>query len=346
MGTHHLDERTLSLLLDDQLTEGQRKTALKHLAGCPSCEQAYQNMETIALCCAQLEEVAPPQGFAAFGAEILANLPPQDPVSSGAEDQILVKEFRAKAPGFWTSLDWKQLGGLAACAVLGLALWQNAGSSRENVLYGTDPTGAVASNQETGDASPAAVQREAEGAGEEFSQPFSAPGMEEPASFSVASPEEDLDPGLGDLGTGEPGTIDDSGEKWVKDLLDFYQGAATVSTDSALSEEAGDQTSQSVPSVQPRTTYHDLLGTLTLEQTQQVHTVMGLSSSYPPVTVVLEGAEDYPGIPPQESWAVHSVAPDFCYYQATAQELGQLFQDYPQIPQIDEAVYYLFVLLE
>lgn len=116
---NHLDSLSLSLLVDDMLPKKTAEEFHKHIASCPQCEQAYDDLLAMSFAMATMEVVAVPEGFADG---IMQNLPPQDEKSSKAEEIIEIKEYHSKQ-SFWANLDMKQAGLLAACAVLALSFF-------------------------------------------------------------------------------------------------------------------------------------------------------------------------------------------------------------------------------
>ncbi|MFI3255649.1 MAG: hypothetical protein R3Y63_15195 [Eubacteriales bacterium] len=112
----HLDQLTLSLLVDDMLPKKQAEECHKHIASCPFCEQAFDDLQAISFAMAKLPEVEPVEGFASMKAGILGNLPEQDAVSS--EKVIAIEEHHVKQ-SVWANIDWKQ--GLSWVAIFALA---------------------------------------------------------------------------------------------------------------------------------------------------------------------------------------------------------------------------------
>lgn len=112
---NHLDQLTLSLLVDEMLPQKTADQCYKHIESCPQCEQAFDDLQAMSFALTKLPDVAPPQGFSAMSQHIMANLPPQDAVST--ENVIEIQEHHVKQD-FLASLDWKQFGICAACFLL------------------------------------------------------------------------------------------------------------------------------------------------------------------------------------------------------------------------------------
>ncbi len=107
----HLDWEALSLLADEMVEGRTSEEYHRHIASCPVCEQAYDDVVAMSFAMTKLEAVTPPAGFEAFTQGIMANLPPQDPVSK--ENAVEIKEHRGKRNVF-AELHWQQVVGYGA----------------------------------------------------------------------------------------------------------------------------------------------------------------------------------------------------------------------------------------
>lgn len=104
----HLDELTLSLLVDDMLDGKETDRCYQHMTECRECEVAFENLQAISFAMAKLEDVAPPSDFTA---RVMGQLPPQDQVDSSKTVEI--KEHRVKK-SFLANLNLTQAVGFAA----------------------------------------------------------------------------------------------------------------------------------------------------------------------------------------------------------------------------------------
>ncbi len=60
----HVDDETLSALLDDQLPPSEAAAARRHLDACEACQQRYLELEqVVTTACACLPEIEPPRAF-------------------------------------------------------------------------------------------------------------------------------------------------------------------------------------------------------------------------------------------------------------------------------------------
>lgn len=111
----HLDQLTLSLLVDDMLPKQQAEACQKHMDTCPQCEQAFDDLQAMSFALVKMEEVAPPQGFDAMKADILANLPAQDSYDKSKVISLGEGEKKSSLLGG----QWQQIAmTLAACLAL------------------------------------------------------------------------------------------------------------------------------------------------------------------------------------------------------------------------------------
>lgn len=121
----HLDELTLSLLVDDLLDGQETERCYGHMDQCKDCETAFENLQAIAFAMAKLEDVVPPIDFTA---QVMAKLPPQEAVD--ASKTIEIKEHRVKK-SFLAHLPMGQVACFAAVAMFGLTFLQNPPSVEE-----------------------------------------------------------------------------------------------------------------------------------------------------------------------------------------------------------------------
>ena len=141
--------------------------ALEHLESCPECRAAYGVLF-------QMEDALREIGETPAPAELSARV----------MEQIQAEAAPARRPApRWNRAGWRNLAGLAACAVLCLGLWHGAGlGSRENVV---DEPSATSQSAGQEDASSRGLLDEMEPAQEE--DPVDA----QPAPAQADAPEED-----------------------------------------------------------------------------------------------------------------------------------------------------------
>lgn len=109
----------MSQALDGPLPLEERQALEEHLESCPECRAAYEALF-------QMEDALREIGETPAPAELSARV----------MEQIQAASARRPAPR-WNRAGWRNLAGLAACAVLCLGLWHGAGlGSRENVVDG------------------------------------------------------------------------------------------------------------------------------------------------------------------------------------------------------------------
>ena len=109
----------MSQALDGPLPLEERQALEEHLESCPECRAAYAVLF-------QMEDALREIGETPAPAELSARV----------MEQIQAEAARARRPASrWNRAGWRNLAGLAACAVLCLGLWHGAGlGSRENVV--------------------------------------------------------------------------------------------------------------------------------------------------------------------------------------------------------------------
>ena len=109
----------MSQALDGPLPLEERQALEEHLESCPECRAAYEALF-------QMEDALREIGETPAPAELSARVMEQI--------QAEAAPARRSAPR-WNRAGWRNLAGLAACAVLCLGLWHGAGlGSRENVV--------------------------------------------------------------------------------------------------------------------------------------------------------------------------------------------------------------------
>lgn len=114
---NHLDELTLSLLVDDMLPQQESAKWHSHIETCKDCGRAYEETQAISLAMLKMETQQPPSDFVEG---ILRKLPPQDQIDSSKTVEIKKEDVKIN---FWASLDMRQVGMYAACAVLALSFF-------------------------------------------------------------------------------------------------------------------------------------------------------------------------------------------------------------------------------
>ena len=109
----------MSQALDGPLPLEERQALEEHLESCPECRAAYEALF-------QMEDALREIGETPAPAELSARV----------MEQIQAEAAPARRPApRWNRTGWRNLAGLAACAVLCLGLWHGAGlGSRENVV--------------------------------------------------------------------------------------------------------------------------------------------------------------------------------------------------------------------
>lgn len=109
----------MSQALDGPLPLEERQALEEHLESCPECRAAYEVLF-------QMEDALREIGETPAPAELSARVMEQI--------QAEAAPARRSAPR-WNRAGWRNLAGLAACAVLCLGLWHGAGlGSRENIV--------------------------------------------------------------------------------------------------------------------------------------------------------------------------------------------------------------------
>ena len=157
----------MSQALDGPLPLEERQALEEHLESCPECRAAYEALF-------QMEDALREIGETPAPAELSARV----------MEQIQAEAAPARRPApRWNRAGWRNLAGLAACAVLCLGLWHGAGlGSRENVV---DEPSAASQSAGQEDASSRGLLDEMEPAQEE--DPVDA----QPAPAQADAPEED-----------------------------------------------------------------------------------------------------------------------------------------------------------
>ena len=157
----------MSQALDGPLPLEERQALEEHLESCPECRAAYAVLF-------QMEDALREIGETPAPAELSARV----------MEQIQAEAAPARRPASrWNRAGWRNLAGLAACAVLCLGLWHGAGlGSRENVV---DEPSAASQSAGQEDASSRGLLDEMEPAQEE--DPVDA----QPAPAQADAPEED-----------------------------------------------------------------------------------------------------------------------------------------------------------
>ena len=109
----------MSQALDGPLPLEERQALEEHLESCPECRAAYAVLF-------QMEDALREIGETPAPAELSARV----------MEQIQAEAAPARRPApRWNRAGWRNLAGLAACAVLCLGLWHGAGlGSRENIV--------------------------------------------------------------------------------------------------------------------------------------------------------------------------------------------------------------------
>ena len=157
----------MSQALDGPLPLEERQALEEHLESCPECRAAYAVLF-------QMEDALREIGETPAPAELSARV----------MEQIQAEAAPARQPApRWNRAGWRNLAGLAACAVLCLGLWHGAGlGSRENVV---DEPSAASQSAGQEDASSRGLLDEMEPAQEED------PADAQPAPAQADAPEED-----------------------------------------------------------------------------------------------------------------------------------------------------------
>ena len=156
----------MSQALDGLLPLEERQALEEHLESCPECRTAYEALF-------QMEDALREIGETPAPAELSARV----------MEQIQAEAAPARRPApRWNRAGWRNLAGLAACAVLCLGLWHGAGlGSRENVV---DEPSAASQSAGQEDASSRGLLDEMEPAQED-------PADAQPAPAQADAPEED-----------------------------------------------------------------------------------------------------------------------------------------------------------
>ena len=157
----------MSQALDGPLPLEERQALEEHLESCPECRAAYGVLF-------QMEDALREIGETPAPAELSARV----------MEQIQAEAAPARRPASrWNRAGWRNLAGLAACAVLCLGLWHGAGlGSRENVV---DEPSAASQSAGQEDASSRGLLDEMEPAQEED------PADAQPAPAQADAPEEE-----------------------------------------------------------------------------------------------------------------------------------------------------------
>ena len=156
----------MSQALDGPLPLEARQALEEHLESCPECRAAYEALF-------QMEDALREIGETPAPAELSARV----------MEQIHAAPARRSAPR-WNRAGWRNLAGLAACAVLCLGLWHGTGlGSRENVV---DEPSAASQSARQEDVSSRGLLDEVEPAQEE------APADAQPAPAQADLPEEEV----------------------------------------------------------------------------------------------------------------------------------------------------------
>ncbi len=119
---NHLDQLSLSLLADDMLPKKTAESFHRHIASCPQCERAYDDIQAMSFAMAKFPPVTPPQGFESLRQGILDNLPEQDPTSSDNVVEIIEHHTKVNP---WASVDFKQIAMYGAVAVLAFGFFSS-----------------------------------------------------------------------------------------------------------------------------------------------------------------------------------------------------------------------------
>lgn len=157
----------MSQALDGPLPLEERQALEEHLESCPECRAAYAVLF-------QMEDALREIGETPAPAELSARV----------MEQIQAEAAPARRPApRWNRAGWRNLAGLAACAVLCLGLWHGAGlGSRENVV---DEPSAASQSEGQEDTSSGGLLDEAGPAQEED------PAGAQPAPAQADAPEEE-----------------------------------------------------------------------------------------------------------------------------------------------------------
>ena len=157
----------MSQALDGPLPLEERQALEEHLESCPECRAAYEVLF-------QMEDALREIGETPAPAELSARV----------MEQIQAEAAPARRPApRWNRAGWRNLAGLAACAVLCLGLWHGAGlGSRENVV---DEPSAASQSEGQEDTSSSGLLDEAGPAQEED------PAGAQPAPAQADAPEEE-----------------------------------------------------------------------------------------------------------------------------------------------------------
>lgn len=157
----------MSQALDGPLPLEERQALEEHLESCPECRAAYAVLF-------QMEDALREIGETPAPAELSARV----------MEQIQAEAAPARRPASrWNRAGWRNLAGLAACAVLCLGLWHGAGlGSRENVV---DEPSAASQSEGQEDTSSSGLLDEAGPAQEED------PAGAQPAPAQADAPEEE-----------------------------------------------------------------------------------------------------------------------------------------------------------
>lgn len=157
----------MSQALDGPLPLEERQALEEHLESCPECRAAYAVLF-------QMEDALREIGETPAPAELSARV----------MEQIQAEAAPARRPApRWNRAGWRNLAGLAACAVLCLGLWHGAGlGSRENVV---DEPSAASQSEGQEDTSSSGLLDEAGPTQEED------PAGAQPAPAQADAPEEE-----------------------------------------------------------------------------------------------------------------------------------------------------------
>ena len=157
----------MSQALDGPLPLEERQALEEHLESCPECRAAYEALF-------QMEDALREIGETPAPAELSARV----------MEQIQAEAAPARRPApRWNRAGWRNLAGLAACAVLCLGLWHGAGlGSRENVV---DEPSAASQSEGQEDTSSSGLLDEAGPTQEED------PAGAQPAPAQADAPEEE-----------------------------------------------------------------------------------------------------------------------------------------------------------
>lgn len=110
-GGTHLDQLTLSMMVDDVFTGAESARLHRHLEECKQCELAYEDMQAMSFAMVKMEEMPVPEGMFE---NIMGNLPQQDAVD---ESKVVeMKEYQMKKSG---EFKFSYVAGFAACVAFG-----------------------------------------------------------------------------------------------------------------------------------------------------------------------------------------------------------------------------------